>query len=236
MNTKLKRRLPAVLLAAILPGLALGSTAQEPNVPDAVPPAERKLAASAAADSLNLLKELGGSGSEKIILKHMDPDGLKGAELGAGMPMHLLRLDVLKKYQPSDEIPVLLGSLHGVLYLPSSKGKVISTLQISRVPPMDVQQPEWKPGPIGRPALAAQIESARATLLKDFKVDARGLSLVQVPALQRNFLMHGQAAESRWTPLADEPEFDFKKGQPMEPRAVLNRLASLAKNVPDDLK
>ena len=137
------------------------------------------------------------------------PEDVRRAHLGEPMPVFLIRLDALQRFQEDTGSDTLLMDAKRALYPVEVDQRVATSLVVTQ------HDDGWRATDFGNSAVARAVTKHRSSP-SDF--------IVHVPALKVYFV--GRKTEGRLTltPVTDDPRFDFPAGEPLPAERVLMAL------------
>lgn len=138
------------------------------------------------------------------------------SSLGTPLPVAMIGLDALRRYQPGDPVEGLIEHLGVVLYAVQVGDEVRAELELTRT------ERGWQPIRVGASSHAREV--ARLS-----KSSGAPSYLLRVPALGVEFLASGGGDALRLVLVHASPGVDLPAGQPLPMAQVLRVLAPLAR-------
>jgi hypothetical protein len=207
----------AWLSATVASALALDGCSPPPAV--AATPTSPPAAQPAASSSIITLQKmskvqnvgLGSPGEARRATLSTDP-----------IPVVTIRLDTLKKYDNKQGLSQLDTSPTQVIYPVKVDANVKSSVTVTDV------GGDWQPSGYGNVELAKRLTSIRAGEARRANVPESSFFMYSLPALGIDLLAHKEGAETKLTPIDDDPRFGFKAGQTLPADEALRRILPVA--------
>ncbi|WP_394836091.1 hypothetical protein LVJ94_04190 [Pendulispora rubella] len=211
------------MIAAALFSLAMATgcaSSSEDAAPTAQSPSPEK-AAAAAIETLRHVTQNQRSAGQDVTPSAVHLDG---AAVGEGIPVRMVRLDALRSYHAAEDARRLLID-NGALLYPITVGDEVRSSVV-----MVQRQGRWVPSSFGRAGLARALHATRNQL--DAR-HAKGVVLVEVPALQARFMGREEDDGLYLTPLQDVNGTPLHVGQAEKASVVMAALVPLASRIDD---
>ena len=149
------------------------------------------------------------------------------ATLGEALPVFMLTLEDLRRYEPGQPAENLLKPLEKVIYPVAANDRVKSSIIVEKTPE------GWKPTTFGSPNLIKLLTETRRKIAAE-NAGATGQFVVQVPALNAYFIGYQANGKLMLASVIDDPALKLAAGQSLSAEEVLANLAPAAK-AHDDL-
>jgi hypothetical protein len=149
----------------------------------------------------------------------------QAGKLGEPISVYMIRLDTLQKYSGEDAGKLLVDAQR-VVYPVEVAGQVRTTVELSAV------GGRWQMSRIGGAQKIRALDKNRSAAMRTAGMLRSDFFEVRIPALNRSFLGHHDAAGLMLTPLTDDASLKLQAGQPELASQVLARLVPEAQATP----
>jgi hypothetical protein len=152
-----------------------------------------------------------------------DPEEVRAATLGVPTQDFLVRLDMLKKYEPGGSPDALLSPTNQVMFPVLARGQVKSSVTIAKT------KEGWQAASFGGPNYVKLVSSTLKESSKVTGLDYASYFVVRVPSLNLFFLGFRSTNELMLVPLVDNARLEFKAGVGMKAEKVFAAIVPEAK-------
>ncbi|MBZ5616835.1 MAG: hypothetical protein LAO23_22765 [Acidobacteriia bacterium] len=213
----------ASTFAAILAFVFLAACA--PQQP-ARPP-QSTSSGEAASSGLATLRKLVNANNYRS-MGFESQDEVNSGSLGDPLHVFLVRLDLLRQFQPGGDSEKLLSDIGEELYPVLVNGAPRSAVLVEK------QGEQWSPVSYGGANLVKALAQRRAGNSAMAKAAAPTYFEVHVAALNMYFLGYRQETKFMLIPVIDDPKYKFAAGTPVPAAEAFAALVPAAKAVPMD--
>jgi len=147
-----------------------------------------------------------------------DPEEVRSATLGAPLQDFIVRLDKLKSYAPGGSLEELLTATDQVIYPVLAKGRVRSSITISKT------GGSWRAVSFGGPNFIKLISGTLEENTKATRLASSEYQVVRVPSLNLFFLGFRLNNELMFVPVADNARLKFRAGAGMKAENVFSAI------------
>ncbi|MGB6633092.1 MAG: hypothetical protein WBE52_17775, partial [Terriglobales bacterium] len=155
-------------------------------------------------------------------------DEVNSGLLGDPLHVFLVRLDLLRQFQPGGDPDKLLSDIGEELYPVLVNDAPRSAVVVEK------QGEQWSPVSYGGANLVKALAQRRAGNSAMAKAAAPTYFEVHVAALNMYFLGYRQKTKLMLIPLVDDPKYKFAAGTPVPAANAFTALVPAAKAVPND--
>ncbi|MDO8803770.1 MAG: hypothetical protein Q7R35_05015 [Elusimicrobiota bacterium] len=147
-----------------------------------------------------------------------DPEEVRTATLGAPLQDFIVRLDKLKNYAPGGRLDELLTATDQVVYPVLVKGRVRSSITISKT------GGSWQAVSFGGPNFIKLISGTLEENTKATRLASSEYQVVRVPSLNLFFLGFRLNNELMFVPVADNARLKFRAGAGIKAENVFSAI------------
>ena len=145
------------------------------------------------------------------------------ARLGEYLQVFMVRLDQLQTYKPGSDPNEILSGGDRVIYPVTVNGQVRSSIVVEKV------KGSWNATSFGGSNQVKILTKVRKADSDSKKLPISSYFVVQVPALNLNFIAHRADEVLMLIPLLDDPSYEFKAGVTMKGDKVFEAILPAAK-------
>jgi hypothetical protein len=197
-------------------------------VPPAAPtPGSAASASDAATAFLQTLTELvarrspGGFGFQSV-------EEVQSAELGASLPVLMVRLDSLRAHQPGQSVRNIFVDKQEMVYPVAVRGEIRTSVVVRKRDPGVWDAVEFRRGDAVKEAVATRLAITARTGLS-----AASVSLVEIPGLSMNLLGYDHNGAFMLALTRDLPATGFRAGETHSASEFLAAVQPLAASAPN---
>ena len=151
------------------------------------------------------------------------PSEVSAARLGEHLQVFMVRLDQLQMYKPGSDPNKILSGGDRVIYPVTVSEQVRSSIVVEKV------KERWKATSFGGSNQVKMLTKVRKADSDSKRLPISSYFVVQVPALNLNFIAHRADDVLKLTPLLDDPSYGFKAGITMLADKVFEAILPAAK-------
>jgi hypothetical protein len=213
----------ASTFAAILALVFLAACAQK----EPARPPQSASSGEAASSGLATLRKLVNANNYRS-MGFESQDEVNSGSLGDPLHVFLVRLDLLRQFQPGGDPEKLLSDIGEELYPVLVNGAPRSAVVVEK------QSEQWSPVSYGGTNLVKALAQRRAGNSAMVRAAAPTYFEVHVAALNMYFLGYRQETKLMLIPLVDDPKYKFVAGTPVLAADAFTALVPAAQAVPND--
>jgi hypothetical protein len=217
-------RTAIALAAAVLASCATSAAAQAgPAAPGAAAPLPLEEATRVARAALPTFRELVAAQKNAREMGFESADELARAELGDPLPVFLVPLDQLRRYERGTDPGALLAPAPRVLYPVTVERQVRSSLAVIRT------EKGLQASSFGSPNRTRLIDRARGASMERTRLPAAAYFEVDVPALNLVFVGHREEQRLMLTPVISDRLAGLEAGATQPAEQVFSALVPAAR-------
>jgi hypothetical protein len=148
---------------------------------------------------------------------------VRAAKLGEYMQVFMVQLDQLQKYQPGSDPNKILSGGNRVIYPVTVNEQVLSSIVVEKV------KEHWNATSFGGSNQVKMLTKVRKADSNSTRLPISSYFVLQIPALNLNFIAHQADEVLMLTPLLDDPSYGFKAGVTMLADKVFGAILPAAK-------
>jgi hypothetical protein len=149
---------------------------------------------------------------------------LRTATLEEALPVSIVSLDALRKYEPGTDVNRLLQPLPKYVFPVATNGTIGSTIVVEKV------GDSWKTAQVGGFRVAQGYSRVRSDNSKASRQDPKAYFAVEIPALNLQFVGRRVESKVRLAPLFTDESLDFVAGQEKPGEEIFTKLSAIAVN------